>query len=70
MNLDKMIKIKLLELSSKYEISLIDIQKPKDGKINRVFNFNYRLIDEPATNNVCKRFYNKLDLVSWLTRLD
>lgn len=65
-----MIKIKLLELSSKYEISLIEIQKPKDGKISRVFNFNYRLIDSPKLDNICKSFHNKRDLVSWLVCLE
>ena len=65
-----MIKVKLLTLSSKYDISLIEIQKPKDGKISRVFNFNYRLKDAPKLDNICKIFYNKRDLVSWLLCLD
>ena len=70
MSLDKAIQIKLLTLCSKYDISLIEIQKPKDNKINRVFNFNYRLIDAPKMDNVCMTFYNKKDLVSWLICLE
>jgi len=70
MNLDKAIKIKLLTLSSKYDISLIEIQKPKENRISRVFNFNYKLIDAPKTDNICKTFYNKKDLVSWLICLE
>ena len=70
MNLDKAIKIKLLMLSSKYDISLIEIQKPKDNRINRLLNFNYRPIDAPKTDNICKTFHNKKDLVSWLICLE
>lgn len=70
MNLDRMIRQKLLMLSSKYDISLIEIQKPKENRINRVFNFNYRLIDTPKTDNKCMTFYNKKELVSWLICLE
>lgn len=70
MNLDKVIRMKLLTLSTKYEISLIEIQKPKDNKIKRVFNFNYRLIDTPKIDNVCMTFNNKRELVSWLLCLE
>ncbi len=66
MNLNKIIRFKLLQLSSKYEISLIEIQIPKKSKISHIINFNYRLKKEPKTNNICKKFYNKKDLVSWL----
>lgn len=70
MNLDKMIRIKLLQLSSKYDISLIEIQKPKEDRISRVINFNYRIIDDPKSENICMTFKNKRDLVSWLVCLD
>ena len=70
MNLDRMIRQKLLMLCSKYDISLIEIQKPKENRINRVFNFNYRLIDAPKLDNVCMTFYNKKELVSWLICLE
>ena len=65
-----MIKVKLLTLSSKYDISLIEIQKPIDGRISRVFNFNYKLKDSPKLDNICKRFRSKRELVSWLLCLD
>lgn len=70
MNLDKVIKTKLLILSAKYDISLIEIQKTKINKISKVYNFNYRLIDAPKMDNICKTFYNKRDLVSWLICLE
>ena len=69
MNLDKMIRIKLIELSSKYDISLIEIQKPKDGHISRTINVYYRPIGAPKEDNDCETFHNKRDLVSWLVWL-
>lgn len=70
MNLDKYIRIRLLELSKKYEISLVEIQKPiKKGRrkyISKIINFNYRPKESSPINNECVTFYNKRDLVSWL----
>lgn len=70
MNMDKFIHIRLLELSKKYDISLIEIKKPiKKGRkkiISKVINFNYRPKNSSPTDNECKSFYNKRDLVSWL----
>lgn len=70
MRLDNIIRYKLLELSKKYDVSLIEIQKPvKKGRkkfISKVINFNYKPKDESPIENKCKTFYNKRDLVSWL----
>lgn len=70
MRIDSIIRIKLLELSKKYDISLIEIQKPKlSGHkkiIARVINFNYRLKNTSPKENKCMTFYNKSDLTSWL----
>lgn len=74
MKLDNCIKIKMLELSKKYDISLIEIQIPKSkGRkrwISKSFNFNYKPKGSSAIENECKRFYNKRDLVSWLMCLE
>jgi len=74
MKLDNIIRIRMLELSKKYDISLIEIQKPsKKGRkkiISRVINFNYRPKDSSPADNICKTFYSKRNLVSWLICLE
>lgn len=74
MKLDNYIKIKMIELSKKYDISLIEIQVPKSkGRkkwISKVFNFNYRPKGTFSMENECRTFYNKRDLVSWLVCLE
>ena len=56
----------MIELSKKYDISLIEISKVKDGIITRTFNFNYCLLDDENAEKNSKRFYNKRELASWL----
>lgn len=70
MKLDMFIKVKMIELSKKYDISLIEISKVKDDKVKKTINFNYRALDKPKTENTCMTFYNKKDLVSWLSCLN
>lgn len=74
MNLDRIIKIKMIELSKKYDISLVEIQVPKiKGRkkwISKVINFNYRPKKSDPIDNECRTFYNKRDLVSWLMCLE
>lgn len=74
MKLDNYIKIKMIELSKKYDISLVEIQVPKHkGRkkwISKVYNFNYRPKDASSIDNECRTFYNKRDLVSWLMCLE
>ena len=66
MKLDMFIRQKIIELSDKYDISLIEISKVKDGKYKKTYNFNYRPHESKAEENICERFYNKRELVSWL----
>ena len=70
MNLDRFIKMKMIKLSTKYDISLVEISKIKNGKLKKVLNFNYRLLEEQKKNNISKKFYNKRELVSWLACLN
>lgn len=70
MKLDQIIRLKMIELSSKYEISLVEISKPKEGKIKRTINFNIKPLGAKPKDNVCKHFSNKRELVSWLVCLE
>lgn len=74
MNIDRIIKIKMIELSKKYDISLIEIQVPKSKEneiwISKIINFNYKLKGMSSIDNECMSFYNKRDLVSWLMCLE
>lgn len=70
MNLDRFIKMKIIELSSKYDISLVEISKVKDGRVKKTLNFNYKPSKGKDKDNICKRFYNKRELVSWLSCLE
>lgn len=73
MNLDKIIKVKMLELSKKYDISLIEIQKPSELEdktiISKIILFNYKLKNESPSENNKLEFRNKRELVSWLVCL-
>ncbi len=74
MKLDFFINIKLLELSKKYDISLVEILVPnRKGRktwISRTINFNYRPKKSKKTKNSHLTFYNKKDLASWLMCLE
>ena len=70
MNLDKIIKMKLIQLSSKYDISLIEISKVKDGMVKSVFNFSYQLLEDEDAEKHCETFSSKRKLVSWLVWLE
>lgn len=70
MNLDKFIKMKMIQLSAKYDMSLVEISKVKDGKVKKTLNFNYKPLKAKPTENICQRFYNKRELVSWLSCLE
>lgn len=69
MNIDKMIKIKMIELSKKYDISMIEISKVKDNRISRTITINYCLLNDTEAEKYTKKFYSKRDLVSWLVCL-
>lgn len=70
MSLNKYIKLKMIQLSSKYDISLIQISKVKDNKVKNTLNFNYKPLSTDYKENKCVRFYNKRELVSWLSCLE
>ena len=70
MNLDKFIKMKMIQLSAKYDMSLIEISRVKDERVKKALNFNYKPLDAEPTENICQRFYNKRELVSWLSCLE
>ena len=69
MSLDKMIRIKLLTLSKKYDISLIEIKQAKDGKLKSSFTFNYQIKNDKSSHQK-EWFNNKRELVSWLMCLE
>ena len=64
----------MLELSQKYDISLIEIQVPKSKGTNKwiskTINFNYRLKTDDKRENKCKTFHSKNIFVSWLMCLE
>ena len=70
MKLDQIINGKMIELSKKYNMSLVQISKVKDGLVKKTYNFNYRPLKSKPKENKCMRFYNKRDLVSWLVCLE
>lgn len=65
MNLDKYIRISLLNLSKKYKITIIEIITAKKEKISKNFRVSYKLLEEDAIP-LNKEFKNKRDLVRWL----
>lgn len=66
MNLDKYIKIKLIELSKTYELSLIEISTVKEERVYKNYIFNYKNKDESAEEKLSVHFNSKRQLVSWL----
>lgn len=66
--MDKYLKVILLTLNKKYDITLIEITKFNDGKIGKCINFNYKLKED--SEYIKKRFYNKTELVRWLQCLE
>ena len=69
MNIEKMIRISMIELSKKYDISLIEIQTVREGRVCKTIVFNYCPINEVTAEKQSKTFFNKRDLVSWLVCL-
>lgn len=69
MSLDKYIRIQLIILSKKYDISVIDITKAIDGQISKKYTVNFKEKKENAINRQ-EHFKSKRQLVSWLLCLD
>ena len=63
----------MLNLSKKYDLSLVEIQKPsKIGRkkiISKTIMFNYRPKGSSPTANEKELFNNKRELASWLVCL-
>lgn len=56
----------LINLSERYNISLIEVYKPRDGKIFKNFTINLKPKDDENSSNEQYYFSNKRQLVSWL----
>lgn len=73
MNLDKVITLKMLELSKKYDLCLIEIKKPIKNKnkkiISKTIIFNYKQKKSSSEENIKETFHNKRDLVLYLSCL-
>ena len=64
-NLNKMINIKLVELSKKYDVSLLEIQIAKNEKISKVYRIYLKPLNE-KDEEIKNEFFSKRNLVSWL----
>lgn len=69
MNLNKYIKIQLVMLSQKYDISLIEISKVIDNQLSKHYTVNIKEKKDDAINKQ-EHFNSKKSLVSWLMCLD
>lgn len=69
MNINNVIKIRMFQLSKKYNISLVELTTVKANKLNKAYLFNYKSIRKNG-KNIKKTFYNKRDLASWLICLE
>lgn len=56
----------LINLSEKYDISLIEVYKPREGKIFKNFTVNLKVKDDEDSSSGQYHFSNKRQLVSWL----
>ena len=65
MNLDKFIRIKLTELSQKYDLSLIEIQTAKEGNVSKIYKIIVKA-KKDDDEDIKEEFYSKRQLVSWL----
>ena len=69
MNLDKYIRIALLNLSKKYKITIIELTTAKNEKISKTFRVSYQLLNSDSLPDK-KDFKNKRELVGWLMCLE
>lgn len=65
MNLDKYIRIQLMILSKKYDISVVEVTKAKEDGLSKSFTVNIKERQEDSINKQM-HFKNKKQLVSWL----
>jgi len=69
MNLDKYIRIQLMILSKKYDISVVEVTKAKEDGLSKSYTVNIKEKTEDALNERM-HFNSKRNLVSWLMCLD
>ena len=65
MNLDKYIRIQLMILSKKYDISVVEVTKTKDNGLSKSYTVNIKEKQDGSINKQM-HFNNKKSLVSWL----
>ena len=65
MNLNKYIRMSLINLSTKYKITLIELTVAKEQKISKTYRLLYETIDEKMAP-IKEEFKNKRDLARWL----
>ena len=70
MNIDRMIDMNIIRLSSKYKISIVETRKYNDEfkRGSKSYLVNYQEHKE-YSYNIQERFKNKKELVSWLVWL-
>ena len=70
MNIDRMIDMNIIRLSSKYKISIVETRKYNDEfkRVSKSYLVNYQEHKE-YSYNIQERFKNKKELVSWLVWL-
>lgn len=66
MNLDKYIRISLMNLSKKYKITIIELTVAKDENVSKTFRVSYELLNNEDTLPMKEEFRSKRDLVRWL----
>lgn len=66
MNLDKYIRIALINLSKKYKITIIELTIAKDEKVSKTFRVSYELLNDEDDFPARKEFRNKRELARWL----
>lgn len=69
MNINNAIKIKMIQLSKKYNISLVELTTAIDNKLSKTYLFNYKPI-KGRGKNIKMTFHSKRDLASWLICLE
>lgn len=56
----------LINLSERYDISLVEVYKPKEGKVFKNYTVNLKQKEDEEDSNEQHHFSSKRKLVSWL----
>lgn len=65
MNLNKYIRMSLINLSNKYKITIIELTVAKEQKISKTYRLSYETIDDKMAP-IKEEFKSKRDLARWL----